>query len=65
MISFLSESTTSYTTDEWLERHSYTQQTHTLMVIVKMDWNRSGLLAESRMFEADWKDWNKPVMSRE
>jgi hypothetical protein len=35
------------------------------MMMVRMDRNRSGLLAGSRTVEEDWKDWNKPVMSRE
>jgi hypothetical protein len=65
VISFLSESTTSCTTDEGPRRHSCIHEIHTLMMIVRMDRNKSGLLAGSRTVEEDWNDWNSPVISRE
>jgi ABC-type cobalamin transport system ATPase subunit len=37
----------------------------TLMMMTRVDWNRDGLAAGSRMTEDAWNDWKRSAMSRD
>ena len=65
LISFLSDSTTSFGPSNQPGLVDISEKTQTLMMMTSVDWKSMGFASGSRTDAEDWKDWNKPVMSRE
>jgi hypothetical protein len=59
-ISFLSESTTSYTTTQMSAWGTWTES-FTLMIMANVDWNSDGFAEGSNTDDDDWKLWKRPA----